>query len=404
MAVNDKFNYHFLVRAHVVASTKIETMGVAVEGYDIKYVYNPEFVSTLPEAELIFILRHEVMHLALHHCTSRQPSDPHRQKLANIAMDLAINSMIPNNSTCACPTWKEDTDGFDPMGRPKPIKAGDRMGMFPDDFGYPRRLSYEQYMEMLEKDFPRQKGDPQPGSGGAMGEDGNAPYPGEPMAGTSMDNHDGFAENAALSEEVKNQIANISKTNSWGTMPGDIQSIIQLAQVREISWRSLIRHQYGKFIHHERDITMRRPNKKMGYPFPGYTFNSYTDAAYVFADTSASVSDEELGKFLRETSSLAQHIPVYFQMFDTELSGEATLIKGKIKKNFSVSGRGGTDFQACFDYAIAKKVNKIILFSDGYASEPDYKSFKGQILWVITKGGNENVKAWRGKKVYLNAA
>jgi len=396
MAVNDKFNYHFLVRANIVSRKGFGTMGVSVEGYKIFYYFDPEFVKELTEPELIFVLRHEVMHLVLHHCDTRNPAEPHRRKLANIAMDLAINPLIPNNASCSCPTHKKEFMGVDPLGRPKLVKVGDRMGMFPEDFGYPNKLSYEQYMELLERDFPRQSNKDKGDEGGGEG------YPGEPMPGTAMDNHDGFSENPAVAADIRNQIQNISKSQSWGNMPGDLKAVIELAQKSEISWRALIRHEYGKFVRYAREFSIRRPNKKYGYPFPGLVSNSYTDAAYVYADTSASVCDEELGHFLRETSELARRIPVYFRMFDTELAGKPTLIKGVIRKSFIVQGRGGTDFQACFDDAIKNKARKIILFSDGFANEPDYKDFKGQILWVITKSGNPKVRDWRGRKVYLN--
>lgn len=373
MAVNDKFSYHMLMKAHLSPRKDYGTIGVSLDEYRITIQYDPVFMNSLTDPECIFILRHEVMHLVLHHCDTRQHSDPHRKTLANVAMDLAINTLLPNNALCCCPTYKKDVGKF---------KAGDRMGCFPEDYGYPKKHSYEQYMDMLERDYP--KGD-------------------DKSVILTLDDHSGFKDNPAVREEIKNLVSDISKKGLWGDTPGDLQSVILLAQKGEISWRSLIRHEFGKFVKFDREATVRRPSKKYGYPFPGISYNSFTDAAGVYADSSLSVNDVELGKFGRETSELARRIPVHFQMFDTQLAGKSVLIKGKLNTSkIKVSGRGGTNFQCCIDDAIKKQFNKIVIFTDGFASEPDYKSFKGQLLWVVTKGGNPEVRSWRGRKVYLN--
>lgn len=216
-----------------------------------------------------------------------------------------------------------------------------------------------------------------------------------------MDTHEGFEEDASLGEDVRRLVENAMSSKSWGDVPGDMQTAIKLAQISEISWRSLLRKEYGRFPSFDIEYSMRRPDKRRGYPFPGKVRNSFIQAAYVYSDTSASVDDESLGKFLSETSRLAQHMPVYFQCFDTQIEGSPTLIKGRIKKPFLVNGRGGTCFQHVIDDAIEKKSKQIVIFSDGYAPEPDYKGFRGKILWVITKDGNTEVKSWRGKSIFL---
>jgi len=80
-----------------VTKTKTEaipTAGVLAKDGDIKMWYNPGFMSSLTDKQVQGLLKHEAMHLALMHTTTRR-LEPH--KVHNWAADLAINSNIPED-------------------------------------------------------------------------------------------------------------------------------------------------------------------------------------------------------------------------------------------------------------------------------------------------------------------
>ena len=94
MVVEDRFVHHVLLMMDKSRNDAVGTMGVSVEGTRISLVYNEKFVESLSDAELRFVITHEVYHLVLHHCTIRLPQDKKDRELYNIAADLAINSLI----------------------------------------------------------------------------------------------------------------------------------------------------------------------------------------------------------------------------------------------------------------------------------------------------------------------
>ena len=165
MAVQDRFGFQILSLCHKVPVPNMGTMGVSVRGVELMLSYDPVFVGSLPKTELNYIITHEVYHIALHHCTCRSPRDRRMHKLANTAMDLAINSIIPTGSGSdrVFPRFKADVvvDGK------TLVKKGDRCGQHPDlykdkeDKQWPTGLSYEEYFAML-MDREREKPEPPP--------------------------------------------------------------------------------------------------------------------------------------------------------------------------------------------------------------------------------------------------
>lgn len=98
-------------RLNKVASPNVSTAGIRFNKEDACYeiVYNPNFMAGRnPQLPLNgftqekWVLMHELYHASLGHCTGRTLPDYDR-KLANCAMDLAINSL--NNMRDTAPDW-----------------------------------------------------------------------------------------------------------------------------------------------------------------------------------------------------------------------------------------------------------------------------------------------------------
>src|SRR5579862_2125265 len=82
---------HFAGLAKIVRITldsRVPTMGVFASG---RLVVNPQFVNQLQDSELVFVLAHELFHLALRTHDRALGSDPLR---FNIAHDYIINDIL----------------------------------------------------------------------------------------------------------------------------------------------------------------------------------------------------------------------------------------------------------------------------------------------------------------------
>lgn len=379
MVLNDPFSHSILMLMDKTPTTQIKTMGITVKEHGITLMYNPEYFRNLSMEEARYAFQHEVFHVALHHCTRRRPSDPGEMAIFNLACDLAVNSLIQENSGVKAPE-----------GILHPSKLKIEVG-----------LSVEQYMDILRNmDFPPPP-KPKPESGEGDPEDGEeGEGKGKPggqggMPGT-FDDHSQWAESEIVDEVIRDAIETIKNTNKWGSIGGDVQAIIEAAQKSQVNWRGLLRKYLGQIPSANRTPTYKRPNRRFGYPYSGKK-REHIDKALFAIDTSGSISDENLSQFLAELNKYVEQYPADLVLFDTTITYGP---KPFSKKNnqFTFTGRGGTCVDEVIEMAMEKKYNSVVFLTDGYFSAPPDPG-NLDIVWVITEGGTRPVP-W-GKYVQL---
>lgn len=115
--------------------------------------YDPEFIKTLTLGKLVLICWHEVLHLALNHiprylnllvgCSTEE--DKARLRVCmNYAADFAVNELIRMER------------GFDQSEDARWLygcEQDPRGGLLPDKMGFPRKLSFEEYMAHLNQNM-----------------------------------------------------------------------------------------------------------------------------------------------------------------------------------------------------------------------------------------------------------
>lgn len=146
---------HFCART-VSALVRVRSPGMGTLAVGINrdgrlcLFYDPEFIKTLTLRKLTLICWHEVLHLALDHiprylnllvgCSEASKS---RLRVAmNYGADFATNELIRSER------------GFDNTEDAKWLygcEADPRGGLLPDKFGFPRNLSFEEYMALLNQ-------------------------------------------------------------------------------------------------------------------------------------------------------------------------------------------------------------------------------------------------------------
>jgi predicted metal-dependent peptidase len=405
MILGDSFIHQFVIMMVKEADERIGTMGVRIKNAMIELVYSPKFMETLTDSEVRWVLVHEILHIVFHHCTVRGSTDPRMQHLDNIAADLAINQLIPNT-------------GFVLQPREEVIKI-----CLPKAFNFPEKLSKEQYFQLLlkeeqenkdknkGKDKGKGKDKDQGGSGSGDDPDdqddqgesgpgsgkGDDPFKGK---GEVIDNHDGWTEEEAeiIDEIIRNKVDQMSRSSkSWGNISGGIKEMIMAAQRPQLAWWRILREYLGLFSTTKKESTMKRPNRRYGYPFPGVK-RRHVDKILCCVDTSGSISEDSLRKFLSEMNVMTETHPVDLVVFDVKIQ-QGPIPFTKKRKNFAFGGRGGTCFNEIMEFASKGKYKCMVILTDGAASAPEYPKGVRDIIWCLVDDGKPPVE-W-GRRVNI---
>lgn len=390
MIMGDLFVHEFLMMMSKEADPTVPTMGVCCKGTRISLKYNPFFLQRLTDEQVRWVLHHEVLHVALHHCTLRQPTDPRQHTLWNWAADLAVNQLIKENAVIVRPDRKE-------------IKP-----LMPNMFDFPEMLSMEQYLQLLWKWDEENRQDKQEGNGdqkdssgddqkdSSNGNEGSSQdkegstSPQAPAGGEVVDDHSGFEESDIMDQVIRTKVEQmLNQAKYWGHMSGNAKQAIEAAQKAHVNWRKQLRHQFGRYVIDEKEPTILRPNRRFGYPYTGTT-NVCVDRILVCWDTSGSVSDRALSQFVAETNRAKEHVPIDLLQFDYNIQYGPKPFDKKIKR-MDAEGRGGTRFTPAFELADKRRYKAMVILTDGEAEAPPKPKHVKDILWCIVGGGSPPV-------------
>jgi predicted metal-dependent peptidase len=430
-----------------VPTKELPTAGVAFdqEYDDITLYWNPEFFSSLSDAEVRGILIHEFYHLVFQHLTGRRRTPP---KMWNIATDLAINSIIVfgENRSATLPRGGLIPGQF-------PVPPGDReftkeekdampmaslIESFPPDQAsewYFERLKQkaEEVQKQMQQNCPVH-GDRQGSSGNkkgsknnqknsdsgskagknknsqegqdhgdhgsddhSHGKDGTKCTCGEDWL-DSMDDHSGWEK---IPEEIREAIAGRvqgivekavrkadAQANGWGSIPGHLREEIRKSVSRAVDWRNVLRQFVGSLERGNKTSSMKRINARYPYIHPGKK-RGYTAKLLIAVDQSGSVSDQMLSLFFSELAALTKRVSVTILPFDATVA-EKDMIEWKKGTNPDIRRvrGGGTDFNAPTAFANDPKNrgkwDGMLVLTDGECFKPDPSRIKRG--WVLGTG------------------
>ena len=395
-----KFVHQILGMMVKIPQRGLNTMGVKVtpEG-KFELHYDPIWSNALTDAELTYIFYHEILHLALHHCTKRSlTKDRAEHHLANIAHDLAVNELIPEDDNCKKPLGEDGkVCGTFVCELQKQKEYSDILP----------KQSAEWYWDYLRK--KKQELDKLPGlePEGCDGDcdhcklekgDGSSGGGVEPKEGCKkMDDHGGWSEHEVADEKVTAKIKEIDRTGdkAWGNISQGNREVILAAQLKKINWRNKIRVWFGNHSWKDKVSTRKKPNRRTGFIHPGFK-KSYVDKYLVAADTSGSVDQELLGEWIGVLNQLVEYLPIDFMQFDcSKQTDPKPYDRRRLKLEFK--GRGGTDFQPVMDLVKERNYKGVMILTDGCASAPTQP--RARVLWVLPVGCKPPVE-W-GDRVYL---
>ena len=191
--------------------------------------------------------------------------------------------------------------------------------------------------------------------------------------------------------EAENAVDQFMKENEnlWGDLPDNVESLLSLLNAKRARIPSCIKLlEYFKAINNTSySLTRMRPSRRFGYSQMGKKRRPEPGKILAGIDVSGSIDDEQILKFYHAVSNVfdrgIKNVEIF--QFDTELKTPKPLPFKKCLQ-IKVLGRGGTSFQALFDYAIKHQRNYdgLIIFTDGCAAEPEvHHRLTTKVLWVL---------------------
>ena len=408
------YNHGFygLLLMHMIYAVSEEIETACTDG--VRITFGIDFLDSLSDSELDFVMMHEILHVVLQHCFRGDVEDP---EAYNIAADIVVNSniMLENGMKASSITLS---------------KYGIAMHVAPDG-KEGHEYTAEQVYAMLPKNLNKKGNNKSPGSavGGAKKENkkGNNKSPGSAVGRAKKeiskeqhqpvrvwDDHSrwgNYEEDDTLRdvwvkrfEDAAEAIKIRDPSNARGLLPAFAERILKELKKTQTDWRTIL----NDFIQEEVvDYSFSPPDRRFDdSPFFLPDFNGKEDMVediLFMIDTSGSMSDDMIAAAYSEVKGA-------IDQFNGKLKGwlgffDAAIIKPQPfsdENEFKIikpAGGCGTDFQIIFEYVFHHMSDKlpasIIILSDGDAPFPLEKLAGGiPVLWLLN---NEEVNPPWGK-------
>ncbi len=413
LMLKEPFYGFFLIMLNKVWNNRaVNTAAVSKNGINYQLTVDESFWGNLTELNRLGVLKHELLHIALFHLTTYHKYKDHR--LANIAMDMEINQMIDETWLPSAEMSKEEYDA-----EYKPL-AESLLQQLKDDQITAKEYKFEiakiPPRGILIKDYAHLNLDYKAGTRyyydklreakDKKDESGSSGCPNFDNLCDQMDNgddpsqHDSWDEFDDISEAEKkiidNQLDRLLKESATqtekkrGKVPGELRDHILgigVIEPAKFDWKGYIRRFTGTST---RIFTkkLRRKQSKRYEGNPGLKIKMKQHMLLAI-DTSGSVSDDEVREFMSEIHHIYKTgVDVTIVQCDTAIKSIEPY-KGK-HKEFSVNGRGGTEFDPVLEYynAHLRQYTSLVYFTDGecWASVAP----KAPVLWVLSECSSMN--------------
>lgn len=416
------YNHGFygLLLMHMIYAVSEEIETACTDG--VRITFGIDFLDSLSDSELDFVMMHEILHVVLQHCFRGDVEDP---EAYNIAADIVVNSniMLENGMKASSITLS---------------KYGTSMHVAPDG-KEGHEYTAEQVYVMLPKNLNKKgnnnlnkKGNNKsPGSavGGAKKENkkGNNKSPGSAVGRAKKeiskeqhqpvrvwDDHSRwgkYEEDDTLRdvwvkrfEDAAEAIKIRDLSNARGLLPAFAERILKELKKTQTDWRTIL----NDFIQEEVvDYSFTPPDRRFDdSPFFLPDFNGKEDRVediLFMIDTSGSMSDDMIAAAYSEVKGAIDQfngkLKGWLGFFDAAIIKPQPFSDENEFKTIKPAGGGGTDFQIIFEYVFHHMSDKlpasIIILSDGDAPFPLEKLAGGiPVLWLLN---NEEVNPPWGK-------
>jgi predicted metal-dependent peptidase len=351
-------------------------------------MYGRDFVDSLNDAELRFLVLHEVYHKLYKHLITWRHLHDDDPQLANQACDYVINVKIAD----------DNTDGWATMPQggcySEKYRGWDSAAVFHDI---------------------RENGSPQDGQQGSGQESGD----GQPQSGSGQpqgfDDHD-WEGAAELTPDEKRELARdvdeairqgaliAGKVGSGGDR--DLDDLL----APQIDWREVLREFINTTCAGNDYSTWQRPNRRYvssGYYMPS-GISEQVGELVIAVDTSGSIGQVELTAFMSEIRSICDTVQperIRLLYWDTKICQDEKYDMNQLDdlvKTTKPKGGGGTNVECVTEYLTAEgiKPQAAIVLTDGYLGG-SWGQWACPVLWCILD--NKSAKPDTGKYVNITS-
>lgn len=356
--------------------------------------YGREFIKTLDDKELAFVVMHETLHKAFRHLFTWKKLWDEDKQLANMACDYVINLMLldmdKSNNVIAMPQ-----------------KQGKAIGLVDEKY---RGLNAKQVFDLLKEDKKNGEGmfgEGQPCESG--GDDGNG--------SGGFDDHD-WEGAKGLTEEEKKTIEKevdqalrqgvITNNKVNGDGAGGLSRELGELLEPEVNWRELLREFVKSTCSAKDASSWRRVNRRYlgtGVYMPSL-IGERVGHLVIGIDTSGSIGGHELNEFLSEVKGIADEVhpeKVDLIYWDSAVAGHEVYDVNDVTNIVSSTqpkGGGGTD-PTCVHHYLKEnniKPEAVIMLTDGCIGDWG-NEWEAPMLWTVVR--NPNAYAPMGKTIHI---
>jgi predicted metal-dependent peptidase len=392
--------FAFFAGLFMVGSTTVTDQKITAGTNGRDAVYGREFVDSLTDKELAFLVMHENMHKCYRHLTIWKALDDIDRNITNAACDFVINvqlyDMDPEEKFIAFPRSKA---------------TGEREGLFDEQY---RGMDTKQVFDILLK--KKEKG----GHGGRKVKgDGTNRQPVDMFddedGDVGFDNHD-WDGAKQLSEEDKKQLdreveqairqGGIYAGKFGGNTPREIGELLN----PKVDWKEVLRRFARSNIRDRDSISWRKAHRNFLWQdiiLPSI-LGKRVKSLLLGMDTSGSVEGQLLTEFLSEMNGLVKSVGIDrldIVYWDAEIQAHEIFTGGvkDIVHRTNPKGGGGTNPDVVVDLIVEKqlKPDAIIMLSDGYmhTNKEKWAVITKPTLWCII--GNDNYEVPNGQKLVI---
>ena len=332
------FYAHFFLNCEIQYNTSIPTAGVCMTNRGVRMVFNPEFIARFSVKELGAIIEHETLHILFEHVWVPKRDKTIQVRLANIAMDCAINQYIQE-----LPIEGVSLEVLSKLLN-QPLEA---------------YQTWEYYYHKIMQDPKVQE------------------------SIKSLDDHSEWEEGeySPADRAMARAAAESALKSSKGQAPqGVLRALDALKNNPTVPWQQVLANFISRATSSTSKNTRKKRNRRFGIDQPGKVKKRELVLG-VCCDSSGSVSDEDYSKFMDEIDRISQYCSkVWLLDADCEVQDIKELTKGR-KTDRMRKGAGGTTYQPAITKCVELKVDAILYFGDFDSSDtPENPGIP--FLWV----------------------
>jgi predicted metal-dependent peptidase len=357
----------------MIGSVKVDdkTPTAYTNGRDV--VYGREFISSLTEPELRGVILHENKHKMYRHIATWNHLWKQNARKANMACDYVINLEIADEGKA--------TNGF---------VALPSCGLIDEKY---RGMDSQTVFHLLSDEDESGQG----------------------TGGGSLDEHgweDGQSMSAEEVKELAQEIDNAIRQGAIlaGKVNGNLNRSFTDLMSAKVDWREALREFVSSVSSGKDDSTWRKPNRRWLQHdiYMPSTISESMGSIVVAVDTSGSIRDEDINKFLSEVVGIMNNVnpeQVHLLYWDSAVAGHEVYGVGdgdRLMSSTKPKGGGGTSPSCITEYMKEHKLTPecVVVLTDGYVGNDWGGDWVCPVLWAIV-GGCKDVPS-KGSVIYVD--